>query len=182
MATPHVAGLIAYLIRAEGNLPPAAVIKKIQDYSVKGALSNMLVGEYQLLRVDNKASKRAIISYSHCQLLGTEQTLRTEQKIPLLWNIPLPLHYPYNNACNQFTRLLSHKLLDYITSFNGSGVKSTSPETTSEMLPYTGNVGIVKLNATVMQTFLDVGVDGAILLIICSPRFDRPSRQSTSHH
>jgi len=47
MATPHVAGLIAYLITAEGYLPPATMIQKIQAYSAKNALSNMVVGEYK---------------------------------------------------------------------------------------------------------------------------------------
>jgi len=41
MATPHVAGLIAYFIRALGNLPPADMIKEIQAYSAKNALSNI---------------------------------------------------------------------------------------------------------------------------------------------
>jgi subtilisin family serine protease len=45
MATPHVAGLIAYLISAEGNLAPASMIEKIQEYSVKDALSD--VREYK---------------------------------------------------------------------------------------------------------------------------------------
>jgi hypothetical protein len=46
MATPHVAGLIAYLITAEGYLPPANMIQKIQSYAVKDGLSNMVVREY----------------------------------------------------------------------------------------------------------------------------------------
>ena len=46
MATPHVVGLIAYLITAEGYIPPANMIQKIQAYSAKNALSNMGVREY----------------------------------------------------------------------------------------------------------------------------------------
>ncbi|KDR69795.1 hypothetical protein GALMADRAFT_282499 [Galerina marginata CBS 339.88] len=41
MATPHVAGLIAYLIGKEGNLSPADMSTKLQAYSVKGALTGL---------------------------------------------------------------------------------------------------------------------------------------------
>uniref|UniRef100_A0A8H7Y437 Peptidase S8/S53 domain-containing protein n=1 Tax=Psilocybe cubensis TaxID=181762 RepID=A0A8H7Y437_PSICU len=40
-ATPHVAGLIAYLISKEGNLSPAEMSAKLQTYSVKGALTGL---------------------------------------------------------------------------------------------------------------------------------------------
>jgi hypothetical protein len=41
MATPHIAGLIAYLIAAEGYLPPAQMIQKIQNYAVHDGLSGV---------------------------------------------------------------------------------------------------------------------------------------------
>ncbi|PPQ87122.1 hypothetical protein CVT25_000941 [Psilocybe cyanescens] len=41
MATPHVAGLIAYLISKDGNLSPAEISTKLQTYSVKGALTSL---------------------------------------------------------------------------------------------------------------------------------------------
>jgi len=43
MAAPHVAGLMAYLISAEGkpNVTPADMIQKIRNYAVKGALSDL---------------------------------------------------------------------------------------------------------------------------------------------
>jgi len=45
MASPHVAGLAAYLITVEGRISPAGMIDKIQAYSVKNALSNMVMCE-----------------------------------------------------------------------------------------------------------------------------------------
>ncbi|KDR67404.1 hypothetical protein GALMADRAFT_130422 [Galerina marginata CBS 339.88] len=41
MATPHVAGLIAYLIGKDGNLSPADMSAKLQAYSVKDALTGL---------------------------------------------------------------------------------------------------------------------------------------------
>ena len=40
-ATPHVAGLIAYLIGRDGNATPAAITTKLQSLSTKGALSGI---------------------------------------------------------------------------------------------------------------------------------------------
>ena len=40
-ATPHVAGLVAYLIGLSGNLTPAAMSAKIQSLSVKGVLTGI---------------------------------------------------------------------------------------------------------------------------------------------
>ncbi|EAU91794.1 serine protease [Coprinopsis cinerea okayama7 len=41
MATPHVAGLVAYLISKDGNISPAAMEAKIKDLSVKGAVTGL---------------------------------------------------------------------------------------------------------------------------------------------
>jgi cerevisin len=41
MATPHVAGLVAYLISVEGNVTPAEMTAKIQDKSVKDVLTSI---------------------------------------------------------------------------------------------------------------------------------------------
>ncbi|KAH6897978.1 serine protease [Coprinopsis sp. MPI-PUGE-AT-0042] len=41
MATPHVAGLVAYLIAKDGNASPAELSEKIRSLSVKGALSSI---------------------------------------------------------------------------------------------------------------------------------------------
>ncbi|KJA18157.1 hypothetical protein HYPSUDRAFT_169640 [Hypholoma sublateritium FD-334 SS-4] len=41
MATPHVAGIIACLISTEGNLTPADFATKLQNYAVKGVLSDI---------------------------------------------------------------------------------------------------------------------------------------------
>ncbi|KAI0801218.1 serine protease [Fomes fomentarius] len=43
-ATPHVAGLIAYLIGRDGNASPAAISAKLQQLSTKGALSSIPSG------------------------------------------------------------------------------------------------------------------------------------------
>ncbi|EAU82190.1 serine protease [Coprinopsis cinerea okayama7 len=44
MATPHVAGLVAYLIGRDGNVSPAAMATKIINSSVNGALSGVPSG------------------------------------------------------------------------------------------------------------------------------------------
>jgi cerevisin len=41
MATPHVAGTIAYLIGNEGNLPPAEMANKLNSLAVSGVLSGI---------------------------------------------------------------------------------------------------------------------------------------------
>lgn len=44
MATPHIAGLIAYLIGLQGNVSPAAMSSKIQSLSLKGVISGIPSG------------------------------------------------------------------------------------------------------------------------------------------
>ncbi|KAI0077290.1 serine protease [Panus rudis PR-1116 ss-1] len=44
MATPHVAGLIAYLISVEGNSSPAAISDRLKSLAVKGVLSGIPSG------------------------------------------------------------------------------------------------------------------------------------------
>ncbi|KAF8996963.1 serine protease [Cyathus striatus] len=44
MATPHVAGLIAYLIARDGNVSPADMSTKLQSLSLKGVLSGIPSG------------------------------------------------------------------------------------------------------------------------------------------
>ncbi|TEB20079.1 serine protease [Coprinellus micaceus] len=39
MATPHVAGLVAYLISVQGNITPAAMSQKLKDMSLKNMLN-----------------------------------------------------------------------------------------------------------------------------------------------
>lgn len=41
MATPHVAGAIAYLIAKDGNLPPAEMAAELNSLAVYGALSGV---------------------------------------------------------------------------------------------------------------------------------------------
>ncbi|KAF8988811.1 peptidase S8/S53 domain-containing protein [Cyathus striatus] len=41
MATPHIAGLIAYLISKDSNVTPAAMSTKIQSLTVKNALTSI---------------------------------------------------------------------------------------------------------------------------------------------
>lgn len=41
MATPHVAGLVAYYISVYGNSSPAAVTTALKNLSTKNALSNI---------------------------------------------------------------------------------------------------------------------------------------------
>ena len=38
-ATPHVAGLVAYLISVQGNMTPAAMAQKIKDMSLKSIIN-----------------------------------------------------------------------------------------------------------------------------------------------
>ncbi|PFH47216.1 hypothetical protein AMATHDRAFT_6996 [Amanita thiersii Skay4041] len=49
MATPHVAGLVAYLIALQGNISPAAMSTKIQSLAVKGVLSSIPSGTINAL-------------------------------------------------------------------------------------------------------------------------------------
>ncbi|KAH9485655.1 Alkaline serine protease [Psilocybe cubensis] len=44
MATPHVAGLVAYLIAKDGNVSPAAMATKLQSLAVKGVLTSIPSG------------------------------------------------------------------------------------------------------------------------------------------
>lgn len=53
MASPHVAGLVAYLLAAEGNISPDAMIKKVQDYALKDKLSG--IREYLDLAFNNNS-------------------------------------------------------------------------------------------------------------------------------
>lgn len=39
MATPHVAGLVAYLINKDGNTSPTAMVTKLYNLSLKNVLS-----------------------------------------------------------------------------------------------------------------------------------------------
>jgi cerevisin len=41
MATPHVSGLIAYLIALQGNITPAAMSTKLKNLSLKGVLTGI---------------------------------------------------------------------------------------------------------------------------------------------
>jgi len=52
MATPHIAGLIAYLISKEGNVSPADMEAKLKSYSLKGALTSI---RKSLLKLDSAA-------------------------------------------------------------------------------------------------------------------------------
>ncbi|KAJ8522139.1 hypothetical protein ONZ45_g1228 [Pleurotus djamor] len=49
MATPHIAGLVAYIISYSGNLSPAAMSTRIQSLSVRGALSGIPSGTVNYL-------------------------------------------------------------------------------------------------------------------------------------
>ncbi|KAF8992119.1 serine protease [Cyathus striatus] len=49
MATPHIAGLIAYLISKDGNVTPAAMSTKIQSLAVKNALTSIPSGTVNYL-------------------------------------------------------------------------------------------------------------------------------------
>ncbi|KAF8662086.1 hypothetical protein AX16_001196 [Volvariella volvacea WC 439] len=50
MATPHVAGLAAYLISKEGNVSPATLEARIKSLAVKGAISGIPSGDNNLAR------------------------------------------------------------------------------------------------------------------------------------
>ena len=41
MATPHIAGLIAYLIGLQGNITPAAMSTNLKSLSLKGVLTEI---------------------------------------------------------------------------------------------------------------------------------------------
>ncbi|KAJ3497156.1 hypothetical protein NLJ89_g10387 [Agrocybe chaxingu] len=49
MATPHVAGLVAYLIKRDGNISPAAMRTRLQNSSVKNAISGIPPGTVNYL-------------------------------------------------------------------------------------------------------------------------------------
>jgi len=49
MATPHIAGLIAYFIGLDGNISPATMSTKIQTLSLKGVISGIPAGTVNLL-------------------------------------------------------------------------------------------------------------------------------------
>ncbi|PFH47214.1 hypothetical protein AMATHDRAFT_50473 [Amanita thiersii Skay4041] len=49
MATPHVSGLVAYLIGLQGNVSPAAMTTKIQSLAVKGVLTGIPSGTINAL-------------------------------------------------------------------------------------------------------------------------------------
>ncbi|KAM6496366.1 serine protease [Amanita muscaria] len=49
MATPHVTGIVAYLIGLSGNLTPASMIAKVQSLAVKGILKNIPAGTVNYL-------------------------------------------------------------------------------------------------------------------------------------
>ncbi|PFH47212.1 hypothetical protein AMATHDRAFT_152700 [Amanita thiersii Skay4041] len=49
MATPHIAGLVAYFIALDGNISPAAMTTKIQTLAVKGILHNCPSGTINAL-------------------------------------------------------------------------------------------------------------------------------------
>ncbi|KAF9535407.1 serine proteinase 2 [Crepidotus variabilis] len=49
MATPHVAGLVAYYISRDGNLSPAAMSAKIQSTSLKNVISGVPAGTVNYL-------------------------------------------------------------------------------------------------------------------------------------
>jgi len=51
MATPHIAGLIAYLISKEGNVSPADMEAKLKSYSLKGALTSIRKPLFKLYSV-----------------------------------------------------------------------------------------------------------------------------------
>ncbi|KAF8646921.1 hypothetical protein AX16_007013 [Volvariella volvacea WC 439] len=53
MATPHVSGLAAYFIAKDGNLSPAALSDKIQNLSVKNALTGVPSGTVNYLARNN---------------------------------------------------------------------------------------------------------------------------------
>lgn len=52
MATPHVAGIVAYLIGKDGNVSPAAMASKLNTLSVSGAISG--VREYPFWLVSSE--------------------------------------------------------------------------------------------------------------------------------
>ncbi|KIL60981.1 hypothetical protein M378DRAFT_874023 [Amanita muscaria Koide BX008] len=49
MATPHVSGLVAYLIALQGNLSPAEMISQVQNLAVGGILNSIPAGTVNLL-------------------------------------------------------------------------------------------------------------------------------------
>ncbi|KAJ3525701.1 hypothetical protein NMY22_g10464 [Coprinellus aureogranulatus] len=49
MATPHVAGVVAYLISKDGNASPAAIASKLQSLATKNALSGIPSGTVNYL-------------------------------------------------------------------------------------------------------------------------------------
>uniref|UniRef100_A0A4Q2D319 Serine protease n=1 Tax=Candolleomyces aberdarensis TaxID=2316362 RepID=A0A4Q2D319_9AGAR len=55
MASPHIAGLIAYLIGRDGNVSPAAMEKKLRDLALKGVLSGVPTGTANLLAQNDRS-------------------------------------------------------------------------------------------------------------------------------
>lgn len=70
MASPHVAGLMAYLISAEGKTSPYNMIQKIRNYAVKGALSDLRESNSMKYLKD---LLKCVTSRPYRQPLGTEQ-------------------------------------------------------------------------------------------------------------
>ncbi|KAF9041515.1 serine protease [Panaeolus papilionaceus] len=56
MATPHIAGLVAYLISKEGNVSPSAMETKIKNLSTKNALSGIPSGTVNYLAFNGISS------------------------------------------------------------------------------------------------------------------------------
>ena len=71
-ATPHVTGLIAYLIAKEGNLSTSAMRSKIQTLSLKGVLSGIRALPFFLLKPPAFSCGCVILSRRHHQRPGTQ--------------------------------------------------------------------------------------------------------------
>jgi len=74
MATPHVAGLAAYLIALEGNLSPADLEAKIKAYSIKDVLTG--IRELLFFPAPWSLTDTVLFSLWHGQLLGPQLSLR----------------------------------------------------------------------------------------------------------
>ncbi|KAJ2928325.1 hypothetical protein H1R20_g8752, partial [Candolleomyces eurysporus] len=53
MASPHVTGLVAYLIALQGNIEPAAMRKKVQELGTRDVLSDIPSGTINILAHNN---------------------------------------------------------------------------------------------------------------------------------
>ncbi|KAJ3508472.1 hypothetical protein NLJ89_g5739 [Agrocybe chaxingu] len=53
MASPHVAGLVAYFVKKDGNITPAAMRTKIQNLAIRNAISGIPSGTVNLLANNN---------------------------------------------------------------------------------------------------------------------------------